>query len=293
MVSSNHLPTTEPHMRSIRTLPFLAVLLLAGAIGLQAQSYRDDNDADWLERCRNDGNSRYNDNDRARACEVRNVPMRLTGRSLSIDGQRNGGIRVVGWSGDSVKVTARIQVQARTDAVAKGVLSQIRVESTGNSVRANGPSMDGYDDQSWAVSYMVFVPRRFDLDLEAHNGGLSVMGVNGRIELGTTNGSLTLNEVGGDVHAHTQNGSLNVQLTGGRWDGTGLDAETHNGSVRLAVPENYSAQLETGTVNGRINTDIPITVSGNISRRMRFALGCGGPPVRVTTTNGSVSIIRR
>jgi hypothetical protein len=280
-------------MRPIRTLPFVALLLLAGARGLQAQAYRDDNDADWLERCRNDGNSRYTDNDRARACEVRNVPMKLAGRSLSIDGQRNGGIHVVGWSGDSVKVTARIQVQARTDAAAKGVLSQIRVESTGSGVRANGPSMEGYDEQSWAVSFMVFVPRKFDLDLEAHNGGLSVNGVSGRLELATTNGSLSLNDVGGDVHARTQNGSLNVQLTGSKWAGSGLNAETHNGSVRLAVPENYAAQLETGTVNGRINTEIPITVSGNISRRMSFAIGGGGPPVRVTTTNGSVTIMRR
>jgi hypothetical protein len=280
-------------MRSIRTLPFLALLLLAGAGALQAQSYRDDNDADWLERCRNDGNSRYNDNDRARACEVRSVPVKLSGRSLSIDGQRNGGIRVYGWNGDSVKVTARIQVQARSDAAAKGLLPQIRVESTGNSVRADGPSMDSYDDQNWAVSFVVFVPRKFDLDLEAHNGGLSVDGVNGRLELSTTNGSLSLDDVGGDVHARTQNGSLNVKLTGARWDGSGLDAVTHNGSVRLAVPQTYAAQIETGTVNGRINTEIPITVSGNISRRMSFAIGGGGPPIRVTTTNGSVTITRR
>jgi hypothetical protein len=272
-------------MRAIRTLPLLAIALLAGASVLQAQSNRDDSDAEWLERCRNDGNSRYTDSDRARACEVRNVPVKLSGRSISIDGQQNGGIRVFGWNGDSVKVTARIQVQARTDAVAKGLLPQIRVESTGSSVRASGPSMDRYDDESWAVSFVVFVPRRFDLDLEAHNGGLSVESVNGRLELATTNGSLALRDVGGDVHARTQNGA--------RWDGSGLNAETHNGSVRLAVPETYAAQIETGTVNGRINTEIPITVSGNISRRMSFAIGGGGPPIRATTTNGSVTITRR
>ncbi|HEV7990893.1 MAG TPA: DUF4097 family beta strand repeat-containing protein [Gemmatimonadaceae bacterium] len=279
-------------MRRTRTLPCLALALLASASIAQAQSSRDDNDADWLERCRNDNNSRYND-DRAHACEVRNVPVRLSGRSISIDGRQNGGIRVFGWNGDSVRVTARIQAEGRTDAEANALLKDIRVQADGHSVRSDGPSMEGYDNRGWSVSFVVFVPRRFDLDLEAHNGGLGVSGVNGRLELGTTNGSVSLNDVGGDVHAHTQNGSLNVQLTGSKWDGAGLNAETRNGSVRLAVPDNYAAQLETGTVNGRINTDIPITVSGQISRRMSFAIGGGGPPVRATTTNGSVTITRR
>jgi hypothetical protein len=278
-------------MRLIRPLPLLALVLLSGASALQAQSRREESDADWLDRCQNDRNRGYDD--RARACEVRNVPVRLSGRSISVDGRQNGGIRVFGWNGDSVRVSARIQVQDRTDAGAKELLKEVKVVADGRGVRADGPSMEGYDDRGWSVSFFVYVPRRFDLDLEAHNGGLGVSGVNGRMELRTTNGSLSLDDVGGDVRAHTQNGSLNVQLTGTKWDGTGLDAETRNGSVRLAVPDPYSARLETGTVNGRINTDIPITVSGQITRRLSFAIGGGGPPVRATTTNGSVTITRR
>jgi DUF4097 and DUF4098 domain-containing protein YvlB len=153
--------------------------------------------------------------------------------------------------------------------------------------------MDAEYGQGWSVSFIVFVPRRFDLDLQAHNGGLTVSGVTGTLQLSTTNGGLSLDDVGGDVHARTQNGGLNVKLTGARWNGAGLDAQTQNGSVRLAVPENYAAQLETGTVNGRVSTDIPITVRGDISRRMSFPIGGGGPTIRATTINGSVIIARR
>ena len=280
-------------MRPSLSRPFVAFALLASASVLPAQSNRAEDDAEWLDRCRNGGGQQYNDDDRARACAVRDVPVRLSGRSIAIDGRQNGGIRVTGWNGDQVKVTARIQAHDRTDARAKALLEDIRVTADGRSVRAEGPSMDGDRDQSWSVSYIVFVPRRFDLDLEAHNGGLSVADVNGKLELGTQNGSVALENVGGDVHARTQNGSLNVRLTGSRWEGAGLNAETQNGSVRLMVPDNYSAQLETGTVNGRINTDIPITVKGNISRRMSFAIGGGGPTIRAMTTNGSVTIARR
>ena len=77
--------------------------------------------------------------DRGRACEVRAVPVKLSGRSIAIDGERNGGIRVTGWAGDSVRVTARIQAQARTDAVAQSMLPKIRVIADGRGVRPRDP----------------------------------------------------------------------------------------------------------------------------------------------------------
>jgi hypothetical protein len=272
-------------MRLVRLSTALALLLSPSP--LLAQQNDRETDAEWLEKCREQRND-----DRARACEVRNVPVRLAGRSIAVDGRQNGGVRVFGWDRDQVQVTARMQAQDRTDAGARELLSRVRIVADERGVRAEGPSTDRYDG-GWSVSYYVNVPRRFDLELEAHNGGLSVAGVAGKLVLDTHNGSVALVDVGGDVRAHTQNGSLNVQLTGTQWDGTGLDAETQNGSVRLAVPTQYAAQLETGTVNGSIRTDIPVTVSGRISRRLSIPLGGGGRTIRAVTTNGSVSITRR
>jgi hypothetical protein len=99
--------------------------------------------------------------------------------------------------------------------------------------------------------------------------------------------------VGGDVRARTQNGSLNVQLEGVKWDGAGLDAETENGSVRMGIPSSYAAQIETGTVNGHMSTDFPITVQGTIGRRLSLPLNGGGTTLRAITTNGSVSLSKR
>ena len=63
--------------------------------------------------------------------------------------------------------------------------------------------------------------------------------------------------------------------------------------MHLSLPEGYSAHLETGTVNGGLRTDFPITVQGRIGRTLSTDLGQGGPPIRVRTTNGGVSIERR
>jgi len=266
------------------------LVLLAAPTLLHAQVSRRESDADWLQQCREDG--RRSNDSRGRACEVRAVPVKLSGRSIAINGERNGGISVVGWDGDSVRVTARIQAQAPTDAAASAMLPRIRVIADGSGVRSEGPDTEREDDTGWSVGYVVYVPHRFDLDLESHNGGLGVTGVSGKLDLRTWNGSLSIADVSGDVRARTQNGSLNVRLSGNRWDGTGLEAETHNGSVRLTIPEQYSASLETGTVNGSIRTDFPVTLSGRISRELNIPLGGGGRPIRVRTNNGSVTIAR-
>jgi hypothetical protein len=268
----------------------VAALLLGLSSPLSAQRVSFDDDARWLDDCRSGNRTR--DDDRGRACELRAVPVRLTGRSIEIDGRQNGSIRVRGWDGDSVRVTARLQANAGSDEDARNLLKEVRIIADGRRVRAEGPS-EWRSREGWSASYVVLVPRRFDLSLEAMNGALGVDGVSGRLELQTTNGSVALTDVGGDVRARTQNGSLNVQLAGRSWEGAGLDAETQNGSVRLAVPENFAAQLETGTVNGSIHTDFPVMVQGRISRRLSLPLNGGGKTIRALTTNGTVRISRR
>ena len=275
----------------MRRLSAAALLCLVAAAPLSAQrySYDTDDDSTWLDDCRNGW---HGDRDRGRACELRVIPVRLSGRALDIDGRENGGIRAEGWNADSVRVVARLQAQAEDDAIAASILKDIRIVSDGGSIRAERPR-NSWGPSNWSVSYRVKVPRRFDLTLAAHNGGIGVSGVNGRLDLRTTNGGVSLDDVGGDVRAHTQNGSLNVRLSGTAWDGTGLDAETQNGSVRVEIPEKYAAQLETGTVNGTVHTDFPVTVQGRISRRLSVPLNGGGKTLRAMTTNGSVRLTSR
>ena len=276
-------------MRRLASPALALAALLLTATTLTAQRYRDsESDAEWLEHCR-DG--QYGHRWDGHACEVRAVPVSRGVHSLSLDGASLGGISVTGWDRDSIHVSARIVGMARSDAEAERYLKDVRISSEGGTIRASG-ARDDDGDARQIVSYDVYVPRHMDLDLRAHNGGLRVEGVTGKMSLETVNGGLSLEGAGGDVRAYAQNGGLNVRLTGKHWEGAGLDAQTQNGGVRLIVPEGYSARLDAGTVNGTIRTDIPVTVSGRISQRLNLTLGSGGAPVRATTTNGGVIIAR-
>ncbi len=138
----------------------------------------------------------------------------------------------------------------------------------------------------------MFVPRRSDVSLETHNGGISISDVIGRLEFTALNGGVVLRRVGGSVKGGTTNGGLVVELAGDRWDGETLDVKTTNGGIVMSVPENYSAHLQTATVNGNLSVDFPVTVQGRITRELAVNLGSGGATVRAVTTNGGVKIKR-
>src|SRR5260221_5258148 len=213
----------------------LAAALLATPIAgrLNAQSPETD-DERWLADCRNGG---WND-DRGRACEVRVVPLKLSGRAIEVDSRENGSVRVVAWDGDSVNVTAHIQANADDDDAARAVLKDVRINTDGRRSFSEGPHE--WRREHWYVSYVLRVPRRFDLDLEAHNGSLGVNGVTGRMELRTTNGSVKLVDVGGDVAPHTQNRPGKVGPSGHKWEGPGPRARKPNGSVGPGNPAEYA-----------------------------------------------------
>jgi hypothetical protein len=228
--------------------------------------------------------------DRASHCEINEttIPAAAT---LAVDGGVNGGMTVRGWQKHEILVRARVETYADTDAQARALAGRITIRTGGSRIIADGPSTERH--KNWSVSYEIFVPPKMDLNLKAHNGGIGIADVRGHIEFETTNGGVSLHGLAGNVQGHTTNGGLTVELAGNRWDGERLDATTTNGGVSVAVPAAYSAHLETGTVNGHINIDFPVTVHGEISRQLSLDLGSGGPLVRAITTNGGVSIKRK
>ena len=231
------------------------------------------------------------DNDRlANHCEIKEQTLAASGSTITVDGRQNGGIRVKGWERNEILVRTRIQATAPTQAEADALAGQITIETAGSKIFASGP--EGRHNYYWSAEYEIFVPQRSNLSLESHNGGISIADVHGQLEFHALNGGVVLRRVGGNVQGSTTNGGLVIELGGDRWDGEALDVTTTNGGITMSVPENYSAHLETGTVNGSISVDFPVTVQGRITKELAVNLGSGGATVRAMTTNGGVRIKR-
>lgn len=260
----------------------IAALLTFTGVAVFAQR-----DRDRSLTCRE--NNWYNDR-LVGNCEIREQTLAPSGGTIAIDGKQNGGVAVKGWDQNQVLVRARVQTGAPTAAEAEALGKQVRIETSGSKIYASGP--ESRRDYHWDVSYEVFVPRRADLSVETHNGGISIADVNGRIDFSALNGGVVLKRVGGTVKGSTTNGGLVIELAGDRWDGETLDVSTTNGGINMSVPENYSAHLETGTVNGSVNFDFPVSLQGRLTKQIALNLGSGGATVKAMTTNGGVHVKR-
>ncbi len=261
------------------------VLALGLALALAALPFPAALAAERGDWCREDGW-----NDRPSHCEVREVTLPAGPDAVAVDAAPNGGIDVEGWDRAQVRVLAKVTARADSEQEAQALASQVRIETTGGTVRAEGPSTRS--PRSWWVSYRLSVPEGVRLSLNTVNGGVSLRDVSGAIDLKTVNGGVRIDRAAGHVTGRTQNGGIDVRLEGSEWQGDGLDVQTSNGGVKLEIPEGYNAQLETGTVNGGMDLDFPVTVQGRVNKRINVTLGRGGAPIRAVTTNGGIRVRR-
>jgi DUF4097 and DUF4098 domain-containing protein YvlB len=121
-------------------------------------------------------------------CEIREQTLAMSGGAISVDGRQNGGVSVKGWDQNQVLVRARVQTGATTAEEAAALSKQINIETSGAKIFASGP--ETRKNYHWDVSYEVFVPRRADLSVETHNGGISIAEVNGKIDFSAVNGGV-------------------------------------------------------------------------------------------------------
>jgi Putative adhesin len=230
----------------------------------------------------------WNHNRLVTHCEIKEQTMPASGGALDIRPGENGGITVNGWNRADVLVRARIQTAASTDAEARAMTPQVKFASGAANLHAEGPETD--QNHSWSLDYEIFAPNNSDLVMTAHNGGIHVANVHGKVVFHTVNGGVHLEQVSGDVQGQTSNGGVHISMAGDRWDGKGMDIQTTNGGITLQASPQFSAHVEASSENGGITRDGGSMVRANSGRTTAFDLGAGGPSIHLVTTNGGIKI---
>ncbi|HEV7701209.1 MAG TPA: hypothetical protein VGO43_13340 [Pyrinomonadaceae bacterium] len=239
-------------------------------------------------------NNNWSSNDKVSLSQLRETTV-AAGGTLTVDGQQNGGISVKGSDRSDIQIRACVQAWGTTEEAAKALANEVKINTSG-TIKAEGPTENG-----WSVSYQILTPRNTNVNLTAHNGGISITGIDATAQFETMNGGVFLSNVAGNFSGRTTNGGVFVKLSGSSWKGGGLDVKTSNGGVNIEIPENYAAHVETGTVNGGFSSDIAALKVERDDRdrdgwyhqrptKISTDLNGGGPPVRVVTTNGGVRI---
>jgi len=225
-----------------------------------------------------------------------------SGQTIEIKGV-NGSVRAVAANTNEVEVTAarsarrsdpasvRIEVVPHAGGV---TICAVYPDVAGREPNRCEPGPGGHSntrDNDVNVQFTVRVPTGVAFVGRTVNGGVEAVSLDSDAEGYTVNGSVKLSAAG-LVHAGTVNGSITA--TAGRADWSDTAAfKTVNGDVTLTVPPTLNAELRAETVNGRIETEFPITVTGSISpRRLRGTVGSGGRELSLATVNGSIHLLK-
>jgi DUF4097 and DUF4098 domain-containing protein YvlB len=149
------------------------------------------------------------------------------------------------------------------------------------------------------------------LTAETSNGPVEAQDIDGPVMAHTSNGHIRLERVRGAVDATTSNssiraavekadGSVKLQSSNGPIDLTmppgvqvAVRAHTSNSGITLHLPGEVNARLTADTSNGSITSDFEMRLRGEISKRhIDGTLGSGGPLIDLSSSNGSIRIVR-
>jgi hypothetical protein len=241
----------------------------------------------------------------------------------------NGAISVQPWDKPEIHIEAKKRVRRRSQEAAEHYARQIEiaVETKGDvlEVRTVMPAQrEGWDWVEWffgldwlfewhmreaSVSYEISTPHRMDAKLVSTNGGVHIGAIEGHATLHTTNGAVTAEGTQGVLRGHTTNGAISllrvaggchVVTTNGKitaellsLGSQGCELQTTNGAIHITLPENIRADLEASTTNGHVTSQLPLSLQGKIGQRgMEGKINGGGPPLKLHTKNGGVTIER-
>lgn len=229
----------------------------------------------------------------------------------------NGGITVEAWDRNEVRVEAVKQVKAESNAKAREVMQKIKIDvqagpgavhiATRVPKNENGlfDWLSG-DSVNFSVTYKIQAPRDLVAELRTTNGGVRLVGTQGRAGLSSTNGGATVERVRGDIKIRSTNGGLTVIEAAGTLDGVttngGITAQltevdgdislrTTNGGVTLRLPENLRASVDIATSNGAIHSDLAVEGGQKTRRSLTGDINGGGGKLYVRSTNGGVRIV--
>jgi DUF4097 and DUF4098 domain-containing protein YvlB len=190
--------------------------------------------------------------------------------------------------------------------------SGVRVteHQSGNSVEIDikVPSMH-FNFGNRSIRLEVRVPRELMANIHTGDGSIRLRGLHGPVRADTGDGSIQGDDLDGTIDANTGDGSVHIS---GRFDNVQLHTQdgsvelearrgsrfqsdwrvqTGDGSVRVNLAPDLSADLELHTGDGHIGVDLPLTVNGTQNEHeIRGKLNGGGPSLTVRTGDGSIHV---
>jgi len=205
-----------------------------------------------------------------------------SGGLLEFDLDTGGEITIIGWSNESVQVSADISGRSAD-------IIDLAVEERGDGVLIRSRYTEHRRSQNSSIDFEVRVPSIFDVRIKSMGGGVSIDGVEGTFSGKTMGGKLDLNNLKGELQLTTMGGAITltnsdvdgrVKTMGGRAlvedvfgnvKVTSMGGEVTHRRVTRPDGDSIGDQVKIDTMGGNINvSDAPVgadvhTMGGDIS----------------------------
>ncbi len=131
------------------------------------------------------------------------------------------------------------------------------------------------------------------IKLHSSSGGINVTKASVPVvDIFTSYGRITCREITvADIIAKTSSGGIDIECSKLSPSEISADVVTSYGSIDFTAPKDFSGRVELGTNYGSVRTDLPITISGQVSKkRITGTIGQGNGKVFLRTSSGSVRL---
>ncbi|HXM16148.1 MAG TPA: hypothetical protein VN933_12975 [Candidatus Eremiobacteraceae bacterium] len=187
---------------------------------------------------------------------------------------------------------ARGSVNLRTSfgaIEASNIPKGIRAVTGNGAIELSEIGADTYTKTSYGSITVTHVNGNFTA--EDSNGSVTARRVKGDATVTTSFSGVDLEEIGGKISVDNQNGAISVSSRppNGCRD---INLKTSFSSIRVGIPE-AGFNLTSHTSFGRINSEVPVTATGNIGGdSLNGTIGSGGCRLQLSNSNGSIEIVK-
>lgn len=137
------------------------------------------------------------------------------------------------------------------------------------------------------VDYLIFIPARFDVNVENVNGDIEVTEIDGELNIHLVNGKINLVNPTGIVNAELINGNFTADL----YTTKGMKVNSVNGKIKMRLSETLNAKVIADITNGKVVTeDIAFINTYDEKDHFTGKLGNGDYEIRLESINGKITL---
>ncbi len=205
----------------------------------------------------------------------------------------NGNVTIEAWDRDEIVIEG--EKSAKTDEELKAIELTIDLSNDRAAIKVRLPKRPGgwFGNNSLrgAVTFRLKVPATARLDdIETVNASINISDHRGPVDAHTVNGRVRATSLSGDASLRTVNGQVNATFATIA-AGQQLTLKTVNGSVHVALPPDAGLAVHGSVVNGHIDCDFPLQLSGKIGRkRVNGTIGDARASLHAESVNGSIHL---